>query len=56
MLDVDGFRLVARKILGTATGEPLAYDGVVERVGVVPEQIPSSDEARILKISATSPA
>lgn len=30
-------------------GEPLAYDGRVQRVGVVPGQIPAEDEARILR-------
>jgi hypothetical protein len=29
-------------------GEPLAYDGVVERVGIVPAQIPAEDEERVL--------
>lgn len=30
-------------------GEPLAYDGTVERVGVVPEQIPAEQAAGILE-------
>jgi penicillin-binding protein 2 len=30
-------------------GEPLAYDGRVQRVGIVPGQIPAADEERILR-------
>ncbi|MGH2618509.1 MAG: penicillin-binding transpeptidase domain-containing protein, partial [Thermomicrobiales bacterium] len=30
-------------------GEPLAYDGQVQRVGIVPGQIPAEDEERILR-------
>jgi penicillin-binding protein 2 len=30
-------------------GEPLAYDGRVQRVGIVPGQIPADDEERILR-------
>jgi hypothetical protein len=47
-VDVDRIPVGRGKILDRS-GEPLAYDGVVERVGVVPEQIPAADESRILK-------
>lgn len=47
-VDVDRIPTGRGKILDRH-GEPLAYDGVVERVGIVPEQIPAADESRILK-------
>jgi penicillin-binding protein 2 len=46
-VDVDRLPTSRGKILDRH-GEPLAYDGVVERVGIVPEQIPAADEARIV--------
>jgi penicillin-binding protein 2 len=46
-VDVDLLPAGRGKILDRH-GEPLAYDGVVERVGVVPGQIPAEQEASIL--------
>jgi penicillin-binding protein 2 len=46
-VDVDRLPAGRGKILDR-NGEPLAYDGTVERVGVVPGQIPPDDEARVL--------
>ncbi|MCC6312606.1 MAG: penicillin-binding protein 2 [Thermomicrobiales bacterium] len=47
-LDVDAEPTRRGSILDRR-GEPLAYDGAVQRVGVVPGQIPADDEARVLK-------
>ncbi|HEU5431956.1 MAG TPA: penicillin-binding transpeptidase domain-containing protein, partial [Thermomicrobiales bacterium] len=47
-VDVD-VQPVRRGTIFDRNGEPLAYDGTVERVGVVPEQIPASDHDRVLK-------
>jgi penicillin-binding protein 2 len=46
-VDVDTLPAGRGKILDR-NGEPLAYDGTVERVGVVPGQIPPEQEASIL--------
>jgi penicillin-binding protein 2 len=47
-VDVELFPASRGKILDR-NGEPLAYDGVVQRVGIVPEQVPAGDESRILR-------
>jgi penicillin-binding protein 2 len=47
-VDVDRLPAGRGKILDRH-GEPLAYDGVVERVGIVPEQVPAEQEAGILQ-------
>ena len=47
-VDVDLLPAGRGKILDRH-GEPLAYDGVVERVGIVPGQIPDEDEERVLQ-------
>ena len=46
-VDVDRLPAGRGKILDR-NGEPLAYDGTVERVGVVPGQIPPEQESSIL--------
>ena len=47
-VDVD-FLPTGRGKIVDRHGEPLAYDGKVQRVGVVPGQIPDTDEERILR-------
>jgi penicillin-binding protein 2 len=47
-VDVDLLPASRGKILDRH-GEPLAYDGQVERVGIVPAQIPAGDETRVLR-------
>ena len=47
-VDVDFLPASRGKILDR-NGEPLAYDGVVERVGIVPGQLPPGDEPRVLR-------
>jgi len=47
-VDVDRLPAGRGKILDRH-GEPLAYDGLVERVGIVPGQIPAEEEAGILE-------
>jgi penicillin-binding protein 2 len=47
-VDVDRLPAGRGKILDRH-GEPLAYDGEVERVGIVPGQIPATEEDRILR-------
>jgi penicillin-binding protein 2 len=47
-VDVDRLPAGRGKILDR-NGEPLAYDGTVERVGVVPGQIPPEQDAAILQ-------
>ena len=47
-VDVDLFPAGRGKILDR-NGEPLAYDGQVQRVGLVPGQIPSEEEARVVR-------
>lgn len=46
-VDVDLTPAGRGKILDR-NGEPLAYDGVVERVGIVPELVPAAQEGAIL--------
>jgi penicillin-binding protein 2 len=47
-VDVD-LQPAGRGKIVDRNGEPLAYDGLVERVGVVPGQIPAEQEAAILQ-------
>jgi penicillin-binding protein 2 len=47
-VDVDRLPSQRGKILDR-NGEPLAYDGQVERVGIVPGLIPAGDEERVLR-------
>lgn len=47
-VDVDRLPSERGKILDRH-GEPLAYDGQVERVGIVPGLIPAEDEERVLR-------
>ena len=47
-VDIDQLPAGRGKILDRH-GEPLAYDGQVQRVGIVPGQIPEGEEARILR-------
>ena len=47
-VDVDRLPSGRGKILDRR-GEPLAYDGLVQRVGIVPGLIPAEDEERILR-------
>jgi penicillin-binding protein 2 len=47
-VDIDLIPASRGKIVDR-NGQPLAYDGQVERVGVVPGQVPAGDEARILR-------
>ncbi len=47
-VDVDRLPSGRGKILDR-NGEPLAYDGLVQRVGIVPGLIPAEDEERILR-------
>jgi penicillin-binding protein 2 len=47
-VDVDLLPAGRGKVLDRH-GEPLAYDGVVERVGIVPGQVPAEDEERVLR-------
>jgi penicillin-binding protein 2 len=47
-VDVDRLPSERGKILDRH-GEPLAYDGQVQRVGIVPGLIPAEDEARVLR-------
>ena len=47
-VDVDRLPSERGKILDRR-GEPLAYDGQVERVGIVPGLIPAEDEERVLQ-------
>lgn len=47
-VDVDRLPSERGKILDR-NGEPLAYDGQVERVGIVPGLIPAEDEERVLR-------
>src|SRR3954467_3667358 len=47
-VDVDRLPSERGKILDRH-GEPLAYDGQVERVGIVPGLIPAEDEQRVLR-------
>jgi penicillin-binding protein 2 len=46
-VDIDPLPAGRGKILDRH-GEPLAYDGQVQRVGIVPGQIPAGEEGRIL--------
>ncbi|HLL49746.1 MAG TPA: NTF2-like N-terminal transpeptidase domain-containing protein, partial [Thermomicrobiales bacterium] len=47
-VDVDRLPSARGKILDRL-GEPLAYDGLVQRVGIVPGLIPAEDEERVLR-------
>jgi penicillin-binding protein 2 len=47
-VDVDRLPSARGKILDR-NGEPLAYDGQVERVGIVPGLIPAEDQERVLR-------
>src|SRR5215204_7494749 len=47
-VDVDRLPSQRGKVLDR-NGEPLAYDGQVERVGIVPGLIPAEDEERVLR-------